>query len=463
MLQKINSAEILPSGFSCQVYKNNQSGSVAIIVALAMIVLLTITAFVIDTGYLYGAKNKYQNGVEAAAMAGAVSLCDGDPAGVARQVAIDNGLPAGSLVVQAGFYDEKDLYGDFPGYKDFVAEGEGGYPEEQFNNAVMVKLNATEETLMGGFVGKDEVNIGAAAVAYLKRYSMLSMDEDGKINYYNKNHGIFINGDINSNGDIEVHPQSDIPDFNNVNLIAHGSISPADLPDAYPNSPIVDDVRIVDDDYAALLGADADFKFSASDDPNFNSIMYAKEHNVLSRRFKAFIEMAAQLSGWNPEIDKYFFDLSGLPEGSKIFFDAEGRTDLLVQIQLKELNSAANPVAGVTFITNSVVYIAAQIQTTNNSIEYYGGAGNSQVVVVSSKSVNLDFANINLDGVVFFSGENFEARNAGHGAVLPDRKIRVLAADEIDVVADFDFNWDFKFGPPCPPTIPKLGRLESVD
>ena len=88
----------------------SQSGSMIIVVALSMVVLLTVTAFVIDTGYLYGEKNKFQNGVEAAAMAGAVSLCGGDPEGVARMIAIDNGLPAGSLVVKAGFYDEKDLY-----------------------------------------------------------------------------------------------------------------------------------------------------------------------------------------------------------------------------------------------------------------------------------------------------------------------------------------------------------------
>ena len=50
--------------------------------------------------YLYGEKNKCQNGVEAAPLAGAVSLCDGDPEGVARQVAIDNGLTAGSIMVK---------------------------------------------------------------------------------------------------------------------------------------------------------------------------------------------------------------------------------------------------------------------------------------------------------------------------------------------------------------------------
>ena len=92
------------------IYKNifkfdhPQAGSVALIVALSMIVVLTIFAFVIDTGYLYGGKKQYQNGVEEAAMAGAVSLCDEDSEGVARQVASENGLPAdsSSITVQVG-------------------------------------------------------------------------------------------------------------------------------------------------------------------------------------------------------------------------------------------------------------------------------------------------------------------------------------------------------------------------
>jgi len=40
-------------------FDHSQSGSVAVVVALSMIVLLTMFAFVIDTGYLYGEKNKF--------------------------------------------------------------------------------------------------------------------------------------------------------------------------------------------------------------------------------------------------------------------------------------------------------------------------------------------------------------------------------------------------------------------
>ena len=61
------------------IYKNifkfyhSQAGSVPV-VALSMIVLLTMFAFVIDAGYLYGEKNQYQNGVECGYGRGCESL-----------------------------------------------------------------------------------------------------------------------------------------------------------------------------------------------------------------------------------------------------------------------------------------------------------------------------------------------------------------------------------------------------
>ena len=62
--------KVLLLPFRLLLHPKSQAGSVAVVVALSMIVLLAMFAFVIGTGYLYGKKNKYQNGVEAAAMAG---------------------------------------------------------------------------------------------------------------------------------------------------------------------------------------------------------------------------------------------------------------------------------------------------------------------------------------------------------------------------------------------------------
>ena len=126
----------------------NNKGNIAIIVAISLTVLIGFLALVVDGGNLYATKNKWQNGVDAAALAGAIHLCD-NPEGVARKIAQGNGLPSTAgegLTVHVGYYDEADQYGDFSVYKDFVAEGDADYPAEEYNNAVMVSLNADVST-----------------------------------------------------------------------------------------------------------------------------------------------------------------------------------------------------------------------------------------------------------------------------------------------------------------------------
>ena len=70
----------------------------------------------------------------------------------------------------------------------------------------MVKLNATEDTLMGGFVGKDEVSVGASAVAYAIDYSFLSLSESEEepfeINKQYREHLVFNECRVHSNADI---------------------------------------------------------------------------------------------------------------------------------------------------------------------------------------------------------------------------------------------------------------------
>ncbi|RLB34665.1 MAG: hypothetical protein DRH12_17270, partial [Deltaproteobacteria bacterium] len=82
----------------------SQKGSIAITAAIFIMAFITVLAFLVNAGYLYSEKSIYQNAAEAAAMAGAVRLCDGDAIGVAKQIAIENGAPQGSVSVTLGFY-----------------------------------------------------------------------------------------------------------------------------------------------------------------------------------------------------------------------------------------------------------------------------------------------------------------------------------------------------------------------
>ena len=75
----------------------NQEGAVAVMAAAAMVGLLGLAAVVVDAGLLYVAKARLANIADAAALAGAQELLPGrggDPYGVARDYAAQNGLGA---------------------------------------------------------------------------------------------------------------------------------------------------------------------------------------------------------------------------------------------------------------------------------------------------------------------------------------------------------------------------------
>ncbi len=151
----------------------SQQGSVAVVVAFFLVGLLMMFAFVLNTGYLYGKKNTYQNAAEAAAMAGAARLCEGDAIDVAKQIAEENGVNPKYVEVQLGFYDVEN--------EKFYPEGSSDYPEDEYNNAVLVSIQSTENTILGSFLGKEQTQAGALTVAYLKRYSIVSLNEYGDI------------------------------------------------------------------------------------------------------------------------------------------------------------------------------------------------------------------------------------------------------------------------------------------
>jgi len=429
----------------------SQSGNIAIVVALSMAVLLTMVAFVIDTGYLYGAKNKYQNGVEAAAMAGAVSLCDGDPEDVARRVAVANGLPADAVVAKTGFYDENDLYGDFPVYRDFVGEGTIDYPEDEFNNAVMVMLSADEETLMGGFVGKDEVTVGAAAVAYVKSYGVLSLGDDDNINVGFKRDGFpeFENCDMHSNNNISFAFE---PDLNGSNVTAAGEITgcregiwPVEAVSIKP----VDwtGLRQKANENGAVLTY-SDFEGFTRDNPN-----------NINNGNKCYIAGA----------NKLYFELKeGDHKGSAYYYDAaETPSNAKICIYQDHDQAISYSVTNFTFASE------IKLELTK------GGGGETHPILGSENEEIVSFfckekiiirggLNERIKGVIFRTENDLEFDFA---TVYSQNKYYVYARFTADGKIDFKrgfcfpkpepevFLFSTKFGPPCPATVVRLGKL----
>ena len=434
----------------------SQRGSVAVVVAFSMIALLMMFAFVLNTGYLYGEKNKYQNGVEAAAMAGAVSLCDLDPVAVAWEIARENGLPMEAVEAQVGFYDEKDLYGNFSVYKDFVAEDEAEYPEEEYNNAVMVRVNKDVDTLMGGFVGKDEVTVKAAAVAYLVRYGMLALgEEDGdvatELNWTDGYPEFQDMGIIHANNDINFVKPPTIS--GNTRVSASGEIS--NCPEGISGVEPVDGIRPIDWE---ALRADAeangrvittgDFPASSGDKhATFDSDRnYYCTINILHHQFRFGLHDGDHGGA------TYYFSNEGAPEGATMVL-SKPRT--------------GTDIHATNFTVASDLPICFRPTPDKPGTIHMGGENQDSAFIYCRNNIDgggfFNSLTCNyFEGVFFRTEKNFCIRVA---STFATHKLRVIADHKITIQGHNQQRsviLNGLFGPPCPPVIVKLGRLAAT-
>jgi hypothetical protein len=440
-----------------------QNGTVAVTVALSLSVFLMLIAFVLDTGYLYSEKNRYYNAVEAAALAGAASLCDADPVEVATEIALENGLSGGSLVVKAGFYDEKEVYADFAEYSNFVAEGEDDYPEGEYNNAVMVGLTVDQKTLTGGFAGRDEVTLAATGVAYARDYGMVSLDEEDGISLEGSAPLLFHDGDIHARGGIK---KAGSCSFVNASL--------------HPYSAATQEIRPMDDETLGRLRAEDEVEDIGPSDAGTHPVFWKNDPYALfypsgapfvrpQALTDAFDSTKLPLkpppTGWGlyPSADAYYIDLSRLSEGSKVFFDAGDRKDVLAIIYLENPNPPpSEPVQGITFMANCPVLVQGKDSYSFVDSSHYGGEGERRVTIISSKTIALKTANVYTHGVFFWTGGDFGVYGVGGSSPHTGDMAKVVATGAIKVENYTKKEvWGFLFSAPCAPPFPlKLGRLE---
>ncbi len=442
-----------------------EKGSVSVIVALFMVVLMTILAFVINTGYLYGAKSRYENAADAAALAGAARLCMGDAEAVAKQVAMENNVPANAIIVQPGFYDVNDAYTDFSIYKDFVGEGEDDFPDDEYNNAVFVEIVVPEQIILGGFLGKNEptTTVKAAAVAYLRRYDLVSLKDGGEI----KLRGKYENGNIYGNGDIK-YPDEPSSTFNqNVRLYASGDVLEcpvqfgwsgttikwnngysSGLDQACPATPEVSEIRTIDDAFIASLKAQADIVYVPGD-AGKDAVFYGASGN------------------------QYYFDFTQNYDPRKIFFfDAQNNNS---QAWIKPSSSSLHTPAGdtisnITFATTCDIIIDNGDPIPGQGHNYYlhiGAPDTEHVLIITPGSIKLYYGEIWLEGVFFRCGGDF-SMPPSHGdytwaIAMGGFQNRFRAIADGDIKINYPLaRFNFKFGPPCPPAIVKLGVLTKV-
>ena len=435
----------------------NEQGSVAVVTAVSLFLLVGVLAFTLNTGYLYTEKNRYQLALEAAAMAGAASLCGSDPELIVQQVARENGLPAEvvadseALVVEIGSYNA--------GERTFDAS------ESDTFNAVRVRLQCTTTLLMSGLGGGDKASLAALALAYLPRWGLVSLDDSGGIRLWA---ATVENGDIYAAGTIKMLAPPYRPVFDNTALLARSEVLECNvssswsglkidwtsgvgtsLSNAFPGNTMQLAVQPANTDYLDSLKASAD-------------VIYTPEQAGQDSVF--FGTCPGDESGI-----RYLFDLSEeRSERLTIYFDgcASGSSQVRLLPRAEDdgcstqaLSHAPNGrrVRNVTFLTDCPVYVSDA--GLGNTQDYrFGAEGEEQVIVITSEDVELHHYGFYLDGVVFRCGGDFtDETSSSDGQV----KLRVIADGDI-FINDPAANLDFTFGPPCPPSIPRLAAPQHT-
>jgi hypothetical protein len=433
----------------------NQRGSIAVTVAVILITLVGLLAFSLNTGRLYAEKNQFQLAVEAAAMAGAAKLCDNDPESIARQVAIQNGIPeavandATQLLVQIGVYDASE---------NAFHESEGAYYD-----AVQVELEPTERTLLiPGFIGGDSGSVSAHAVAYIEHWGLASLNESGGILIQRP--ADFFNGDMFASGDIKMAGSSYRPTFTNSEIYARGavlecktktdwtgaikvdcsSVTQSSLENAHSEADRTIEIRPINEESLEEWKATADIVYTP-DQAGEDDIFFG----------------ACQVSGQT----EYFFDLSEeRSERLTIFFDSSGEDDPGKVYLSPKARSTQDPdckgspdqhspngsrVQYVTFVTNAPVYVD-DADWANKNEYHFGAEGDAQVIVITSENIRLYSTNIYVDGAVFRCGGDFSVEGSG-GSAFPTNFRAVADGDITVTLPSADVYFDF--GPPCPPVI----------
>jgi len=423
---------------------NKERGSVVIIISFFIVIFITILGFIVNVGYLSATKNIYENAAEAAAMAGAARLCDGDDIvkAVAKQIAKENGVDPDHVTVHLGFYDVEN--------EQFYPEG--SIPEGEYKNAVKVSIQSTENTILGSFLGKEQTQVRAVAVAYLVRYGMLALGEeegDGIVvgqrstSFWN-GEPIFKNGDIHANGDIIFRNNAPDIDEDTVTVTAHGTvtgydlgISDADIVKLPPIDVYLDRLR----EKATKILSESDFPLST----NWEQGEDGNYYRHLSSR--------------------YFFAPHPGDHGGAIYYFEFSNENSKLELANHFGNNAR--ITNLIIATNRSVYFEPSQHSGSQS---WGGNGHT-VLIVAKGDIDLGSwpmfysdSYCHFEGTIFWAGNNiYYLTGAGHDVHATGiRLLRMIAGRKIIIVGEttvFPLQFDFKFGPPCPPFIVKLGRV----
>ena len=197
----------------------DQQGSFAVVMAICLVFIVTLSSFILDLGSLTREKNRHQAAAEALAMGIADSLYrisgEEELEDLARETlaTFNIDLPVDTVEIELGFYDAYDQYDEALGqYQDFSSLADGPLPQGMSANAVLVSIG--EEESIASFTGLNGGRkIPGAAVAYVPPFGMVSggdIDFKGASTISLCNGSIYAHDTVHLRGDQLDRPQDNI-------------------------------------------------------------------------------------------------------------------------------------------------------------------------------------------------------------------------------------------------------------
>ncbi len=414
----------------------SQQGNFALFFALTLVFVLSIFAYVLDTGFFIREKNRYQAMAETAAMAAINQVCflgsmealENMVTDLVRESGLD--LEEDEISVETGFYDALDQYEAFEPFTDFIARSTDGYPDHETWNAVRVTMGDRVKGLTG-FQGDKTVR--GSAVAYLPRVSLVSARR-----FIVQNGSDLVSFD---NGNMYVKDRTII---RNAKIGKNVQIQDKNSPGHLPESKLIENHLIPLDTLIAKLKSRAD-----------------KTYTLADRGKEAFYEYLA-------EDDFALFDFTKARKAhSMVYLDLPETTKVClapnpdkVRTGHPERTPFGRTMNRLTVVAKNHIWIYPCQEMTD-----LGGSSLDQVSIVSSRDIKLLTGQLSYAGVTLictrFSMEFKENRSR-----ISPQYLRIITYESDvnlyrnDIDEPFDIH--FTFGPPCPPVLPPaLGVLEG--
>ncbi|MCD4719826.1 MAG: hypothetical protein K8S13_08190 [Desulfobacula sp.] len=463
----------------------SEQGSFVILFALTMMFLLTLFAYTLDTGFFIKEKNRYQSCAEAAALTAVDNICfvsdENELKNIVMNIVRGSNLsiPEESISVETGFYDTFEEYESFTEYKDFVKETSDNFPEEETFNAVLVTIGDEVKSLTGFH---RTTKIKGAAVAYLPRVSIVS----GK--------------NIKFDGGMKIS-------INNGNMYAERKM--------YLRGPLIaDTVKTATgrgngiylyEPYVNFSGG-ISYRSSGRKASDFlPEIKVIKNHIIPLETFIKKMKKKADRNYAETKVNnelyavdevtkRCYFDFTKQHDDHEIIYiDIPGYTAYLTPFPCIA-GSNNPPLPGFTCVKCSptddwascdtrqpfgssmknmtIVAICDVIIPIYRNINHkdfpMGGTGFEHLNIVSKGGITFSSGFNSMNGINFFCDsfkiefmhdKGFIPPDTNHIRVLAEGKNITFAKNDSNTGKQYDF--DLKFGPPCPPVVPSaLGFLE---